>query len=316
MKVSIIIRAYNEESHIGKLISGIDMQEVEPDITCEVILVDSGSTDKTVEIAKSMGAKIVHIKKTDFSFGKALNLGCEHSTGDFLLFASAHVYPVYSNWIQKMIYPFLQNDRIGLVYGKQVGNDKTYFSEKQIFRKWFPSNSDYNQKTPFCNNANCAIRRKLWEQYPYDETLSGLEDMDWAKSIMAGGQIIAYEAEAEIVHVHDETPDKIRHRYMREAIAMKKINPEITFSRWNYYLLLSGHIISDSIQAIKEGIFFKEISDIMMFRKNQIKGTYQGYNLEESISKELKNRFYYPNTINKRNFSDNNNERNRITYID
>ena len=312
--VSLVIRAYNEAEHIGKLMDGIACQDLGDLQGYEVILVDSGSTDQTREIAREKGARIVSIKKSDFSFGRALNYGCEAAEGEYLLFASAHVYPVYPDWIAKMVAPFRSDERVGLVYGRQVGNAQTQFSEEQIFKKWFPENSDYNQQTPFCNNANCAIRKSLWEKLPYDESLSGLEDMDWAKKIMDQGIKVAYEAEAEIVHVHEETPDKIMNRYMREAIAMKKVHPDFNFSLWTYWSLLVRHIFSDSIEAVKTGVFFKEVGNIFMFRKNQFWGTYKGYNQDGNISKELKNRFYYPNTILSKERSSESGNRTKIDY--
>lgn len=202
MICSIIIRSYNEERHIGRLIDGIEHQKLPEGVFVEILLVDSGSTDSTVAVARHMGARIIPISKEDFSFGRALNVGCNEAKGDILLFASAHVYPVYTDWIEKMIAPFLK-ENVALVYGRQTGNELTHFSELQVFKKWFPFNSNYNQDTPFCNNANCAIRKSIWEELPYDEYLTGLEDLDWAQRIMKKGFTIVYEAEAVIVHVHE-----------------------------------------------------------------------------------------------------------------
>jgi rhamnosyltransferase len=179
---SLIIRSYNEQKHIRRLLEGVKRQTLYSDT--EVILVDSGSTDNTVQIAEEYGVKVVSINPSEFSFGRALNMGCKVAQGQFLLFASAHVYPLYTDWIEKMLHPF-DNGKIALVYGRQVGCDVSKYSEKQLFNKWFPANSNYDQPISFCNNANCAIRRSLWESLPYDENLTGLEDLDWAAKIQA-----------------------------------------------------------------------------------------------------------------------------------
>ncbi|WP_416672062.1 glycosyltransferase family 2 protein [Egbenema bharatensis] len=172
-KCSIVIRCYNEEQHIGRLLSGLVQQTVQ-DI--EMIVVDSGSTDATVAIASQYPIKLVSIRPEDFSFGRSLNLGCEAATGEFIVIASAHVYPVYKDWLEQLLKPFASPD-IALVYGKQRGNEITKYSEHQVFATWFPDRSNPHQSHPFCNNANAAIRRLLWEQVPYDETLTGLEDL-------------------------------------------------------------------------------------------------------------------------------------------
>jgi len=156
---SVIIRAYNEEKHIARLLTGIAQQTVKD---VQIILVDSGSKDRTVEIARQFPVDIVHIRPEEFTFGRSLNRGIEASQADVVVFASAHVYPVYPDWLEKMIEPFA-NPQMAVVYGKQRGMATTKFSEHQIFQHWFPDRSQPRQDHPFCNNANAAIRRELGE---------------------------------------------------------------------------------------------------------------------------------------------------------
>lgn len=300
MLCSIIIRSYNEERHIGRLLDGIMQQQLPDDIAVEVILVDSGSTDATVSIARDMGAKVEHISKEEFSFGRSLNVGCEQARGEILLFASAHVYPIYNDWVERMVRPF-DLKQVALVYGRQTGNELTKFAEGQVFRKWFPAHSNYDQQTPFCNNANCAIRRSLWIDQPYDEYLTGLEDLDWAQNIMNKGYKIAYEAAAPIVHVHEETPQKIKNRYQREAIALKSIFPKVHFSYWDFLRLFTGNTVSDCLYAAWRGVLLKEAKDICMFRYMQFYGTYLGHKQRGEVNRELKNKFYYPNSLTRSN---------------
>jgi len=293
-KVSIIIRAYNEEKHLPKLLEGIKGQTYS---NIETILVDSGSTDRSVQIAESFGAKIVHIPSSEFTFGKALNLGISRAEGELCVFASAHVYPTDNQWIENIITPFT-DQTIALVYGRQIGNERTQFSEHQVFAKWFPEESTLDQKHPFCNNANTAIRKELWEKLPYDEEITGLEDLHWANQIQQKGHKIAYISTACIVHVHEETPAKVRNRYRREAIAYKRIFPGATFSFWDFLFLFVGNTFSDHVHALRKGCFWRNFWPIVQFRYNQFLGTYQGYKHKGPVTKVLKNRFYYPNKLN------------------
>ena len=294
MLISIIIRCLNEEQHIGKLLSGI-LAQTHKDV--EIIIVDSGSSDATLDIARQFPTKIISIKPKDFSFGYALNKGCEQATGDILLFASAHIFPVYTTWLEEILIPF-ENHKTALVYGRQIGHDTiTKYSEHRLFAKWFPVYSEFNQSHPFCNNANCAIRKELWLQQDYDESLTGLEDLDWATKIMKKGWRIAYNAQAIIVHVHEETPKRVLNRYRREAIALKRIMPNEKFTIFNFVRLTLGNIFSDYYHANKEKVFLKNIWDIPIFRIMQFWGTYKGYQQVGSISSRLRNRFYYPNQL-------------------
>ncbi len=290
MKLSIIIRCLNEEQHIGRLLSGI-LQQTFQDF--EIIVVDSGSTDATLQIASRFPTKIIHIRPEDFSFGYALNKGCEAARGEFLLFASAHVYPLYKDWLELMLEPF-EDEGVGLVYGKQRGDERNKYSEHRIFERWFPETSTRNQPHPFCNNANCAIRRSLWEEQPYDETLTGLEDLDWAKKIQEKGWRIAYQAEATVIHVHEESWRSVFNRYRREAIAYRLIMKHETFNFLTFLQLLSRNIFEDSRRALHEGVFLRKFPEIMMFRLMQFWGTYRGYKESYLLDNEVRERFYYP----------------------
>lgn len=288
-KVSIIIRALNEAKYLPQLFHGIRQQELHPH---EVILVDSGSTDGSVSIAQTSGAKVVHIQKEDFSFGRALNIGCSVASGHILLFASGHVRPERSDWLSKITAPFA-DDRIGLVYGRQRGGETNKFSEHRLFERWFPNESTLNQSHYFCNNANCAVRRSLWESEPFDEDLTGLEDLAWAKTARNLGHRIAYQHEASILHYHEETWLQVRNRYRREAIALQKIEPK--FNRNGLYFLRLGalNMALDYAAACHQGSFGL-LPEIILFRFNQYFGAWDGNRDGKHIDERVLETFYYP----------------------
>ncbi|MFN6004223.1 MAG: glycosyltransferase family 2 protein, partial [Dolichospermum sp.] len=106
LTASIIIRTYNEQRYLEKLLEEIQNQVVD-DLLYEVIIVDSGSTDKTLEIANKFNSKILNIKKSEFSFGRSLNIGCAAATGDYLIFISGHCVPVNEYWLMSLINPLI-----------------------------------------------------------------------------------------------------------------------------------------------------------------------------------------------------------------
>lgn len=289
-RYSLVIRCYNEEKHIGRLLSGI-MQQTIRDV--EIIVVDSGSTDATVAIASRYPVRVLNIRPEDFSFGRSLNLGCRAATGEFIVMASAHVYPVHRDWLAQLLAPF-KNPQVALVYGKQRGNETTQYAEHQIFARWFPEESNFEQNHPFCNNANAAVRRTLWEQLPYNEELTGLEDLDWAKRVMALGYKIAYAAAAEIIHVHNEKPRQTYNRYRREAIALKRIFAQESFHLGDFLRLFPANVMSDYYHAAQEGVLWPNLAAIPLFRLMQFWGTYRGFTQRGPVSSQLKQTFYYP----------------------
>ena len=296
MKISLIIRCYNEERHIGRLLAGLAQQTEQ---NYEIILVDSGSTDRTLDIARQYPVKIVSLRPDEFSFGRSLNLGCRAAQGEFLLIASAHVYPLYQDWLAQMVAPF-DDPQTGLVYGRQRGAEATKYAEKQVFAQWFPDVSQPVQTHPFCNNANAAVRRSLWAANPYDESLTGLEDLAWASQLLAGGQYhLAYNADAEVVHVHEETWPQVHNRYRREAIAFKNIFPQERFGVRELARLFCANVVSDYYHALRDGALRAHWRGIPLFRWMQFCGTYRGYTHRGPLTRELRERFYYPRGLNR-----------------
>lgn len=290
LRCSVVIRAYNEERHLGRLLDGIAQQTIPAP---EVILVDSGSTDRTPAIAAAHQARVLHIRPQDFSFGRSLNLGIAAASHPHVVIASAHVYPVYPDWLERLLAP-LADPGVALSYGKQRGGPDTRFSEQQVFQSWFPDASNPRQPHPFCNNANAALRRDLWQAHPYDETLTGLEDLAWARQAMDRGLSIAYVAEAEVIHVHHETPQGVYNRYRREAMAYKQIFPTERFSFGDFLRLTGSNILSDLRQARRQACLPRHLKSILWFRSMQFWGTYQGYRHPSRVTEQLRRTFYYP----------------------
>ena len=125
---SIIIRAYNEEQHIGRLLTGIVAQTIHK---VQIILVDSGSTDSTIRIAQQFPVEVVTIKPEEFTIGRSLNLGISKAKADLVVMASAHVYPVYPDWLEALLAPFA--DAQTMVSGSGSGTRPRSFQSIRFF---------------------------------------------------------------------------------------------------------------------------------------------------------------------------------------
>ena len=227
--ISIVFRALNEEKFFEQALMACRDQKLD-NLTMEIVLVDSGSTDRTLEIAEKYDCKIVHIPKSKFSFGRSLNWGCEASTGDYLIFISAHCIPTHDRWLENLVKP-LVDGKAAYTYGKQIGNDYNKFSEKQLFAKYFPDYDRIPQEEGFfVNNANSAVLTSAWEKFKFDEEVTGLEDMVLGKQLVGIGEKIAYVSDAPVYHIHEENMRQVRHRYYREALTLREVLPEVHMS--------------------------------------------------------------------------------------
>jgi rhamnosyltransferase len=289
---SIVIRCHNEADHLPRLFEGLKQQTFRD---YEVVVVDSGSDDGTLSFLEEEDVSLQHIAKEDFSFGRSLNIGCRAASGEYLIFISAHCYPEHEHWLETLLGGFA-DEKIAAVYGKQRGIADSHFSERRIFKRWYPEESVERQDDPFSNNANCAIRRSLWEEFPYDESLTGLEDVAWAQTVMRHGWWLSYRADAGVVHVHNESPRQTRNRYMREAITFQKVFPHEHFNAWDFLRLSSRNVLQDWRAAAGEGVLMSNMWPIVRFRVAQFAGTYKGFHTRRAPSSALKQRFYYPET--------------------
>lgn len=292
--ISIIIRTYNEEKYLEELLISINKQKLSK-FKIETIIIDSGSTDSTTDIAKKYQVRLTYIDKKNFSFGRSLNLGCKFSKGEILVFISGHCVPTNSLWLSRLINPILNGFEYS--YGKQIGRDTTKLSEMQVFAKQYPNTSSIPQENFFCNNANAAISRKIWKKYKFNEDITGCEDMELAKRYFNDGGKIAYISSAIVFHIHNEDWTSIRRRYERESIALQIIMPEINLKFTNaiYYFIVA--IIKDYKFALKKNIFFKNFYSISRYRFEQYFGSYIGNHFSRKLSERKKIEYFYPRNI-------------------
>ena len=291
--ISIVIRTLNEDKYLNALLAAIAAQEL-GDVAYEVIIVDSGSSDETLKIAEKHGCRILSIDKSEFSFGRSLNIGCDAALGEVIVIISGHCIPTDRFWLVSLTSPIFEG-KVDYAYGRQLGGVDSALSECKIFEKYFPNKSSLPQQGFFCNNANSAIRKLAWQKHRFDESLTGLEDMELAKRLLNSGGRLGYVADASVFHYHHESASQIRHRFEREALALQVIMPQVHISLLDVAWFISAGILSDLKTAIKQGqLTWRALSQILIYRANQYWGSYLGNHNHRRISEQDKLRFFFP----------------------
>jgi rhamnosyltransferase len=205
--ISFIIRTKNEEKDIDNVIKSIRKQKT--DLLIEIILVDSGSIDRTVDIAKPNIDHLVTIKETEFTWGKALNKGICISKGAYICLLSGHCIISNITGLDKTINLLKEND-ISAIYGRQVGDIKKDFFEYVDLEIDYPKLDYYefglkeliHGKSIGISNACCILKRESWIAIKYDENTPSAEDGIWAKEICNYGKRLAYSSFFEVYHGH------------------------------------------------------------------------------------------------------------------
>ena len=179
--VSIIIRTKNEEKWIGHCLSAIYTQNFS---NFEVILVDNMSTDGTINKALTYPIKIVTID--DFFPGKAINDGIRESKGEVVVIISGHCIPVNQDWLGNLL-KNINKKGVGGVYGRQEPLSFSSSLDKRDLAITFGLDAKTQTKDSFFHNANSAIKRSVWEEFPFDEKATNIEDRIWGKKIIESG---------------------------------------------------------------------------------------------------------------------------------
>lgn len=271
-EVSIVVRAFNEERHLPALFDALDRQDFRD---FEVVLVDSGSFDRTREIAAARGARVVKIASHDFTFGHSLNAGIKESAGRFIVVVSAHTQPVGASWLGALVAP-LSEEKTAMVYGRQMTKEDARFSERMDFERMFgPSPKEGNAAFLFVNNANSALRRELWEQHAFDPALPGLEDVEWAKFWTEQGWRVVYAPRAALYHIHDESWSQVRRRFYREGQAAKWMAVIKRRSLARQALGETAYCVQDWIEAART-LRWSKFGEIARYRWEKFRGRVAG----------------------------------------
>lgn len=195
--ISIIIRTKNEERWIVSCLRSVFSQNYKD---FEIILVDNESTDNTVEKALQFDiAKVVTCR--NYIPGLALNMGIRESRGEYIVCLSGHCIPVNDKWLLNLLRNFDGKDVAG-VYGRQQPMSFTSDFDKRDLSIIFGLDKKIQTKDSFFHNANSIIRRDIWEEVPFSESITNIEDRIWAQKMLNKGYKIIYEPEASVYHYH------------------------------------------------------------------------------------------------------------------
>ena len=189
----------------------------------EIVVLDSGSEDGTVEIAKNLGARVQTIPPTEFNHGLSRNQLAESARGDLLVFTVQDAYPGNENTLAELTEPLRQEGELAGVTGRQIPRpdadliarwETEYHGkvfDKGVRKKRMPPSEeftrlDFNQQVEIISfdNVCSTIRRSIWKDFPFSRLDFG-EDLDWGFRVMKAGHAILHNPAAQVHHSHNRS---------------------------------------------------------------------------------------------------------------
>ena len=196
---SVIVRAKDEAAAIERTLSALRSQTAE----VEIVVVDSGSSDGTVEIARRWCDRLVEIPPEGFTFGRALNIGADAAAAPIHFALSAHCAPARDDWVERSV-AYYADPHVAATHGDQVGPDgrpltSPFLLTKAVFHEWGLPKA--NPIWGLSNHA-CSWRASVWREFPFNEELRASEDKEWAARVLEAGHAIAVDPELYVDMSH------------------------------------------------------------------------------------------------------------------
>ena len=229
IETSILIPTKNGGEDFEACLAGIYAQKGARPF--EVIVIDSGSTDNTLEIARRYPVRLEQIPPETFHHARTRNYAAGLAQGEVLVFLSQDAIPASESWLAALVNNF-NEPGVGAVYGRQLPKAESGLERRSAFAVMYggarivkmPMDGiELGHKYYHFSNANSAIRRKVWEATRFPDDLKVFEDVGIAKRILDSGWKIVYEPEAAVYHSHDFPADILFKRYFDIGVVYQRL---------------------------------------------------------------------------------------------
>lgn len=208
----------------------------------EIVGIDSGSEDDSVDVLIQHGATVLSIPPAEFDHGMTRNLAAEHARGDVLVFLSQRSCPIGDRWLAPLlaaldsdpevvgvcsrVLPYPDADVLTGRDGEQELSSSPVRQRKQI-TDWpaYTAMSEH-QRRVFLNfhTVSAAIRAEAWRRTPFRSVRTLGEDLLWAREVVEDGWALVHEPASTVHHSHNYTLGELFARNVDDGIANRDVN--------------------------------------------------------------------------------------------
>jgi rhamnosyltransferase len=258
--ISIILLTYNGDKYLSEVLASIFSQTTR--YSYEVVAIDSGSSDRTLEILKNFPLRIIEIPNQEFGHGRTRNFAVESTAGRYIVFLTQDATPANATWLDELVRPLAEDQRVAGSYSRQlprpdcnpwesrdiaIGAGPLRIVKRVDFRD--PLQADAYQRSmsrfiSFSNVSSC-IRRDSWNKLPFSEVIVMVEDQEWCKRAIEAGYWVVYEPGSAVHHSHNHFLKAIYKRHFDYGVSLQTFVPlKITLKDVLHYTLVEA--VADS----------------------------------------------------------------------
>jgi glycosyltransferase involved in cell wall biosynthesis len=219
-RISIVIPTRNGGPRLGSVLESIAAQG--GPLRPEVLAVDSGSTDGTIECLHAYNARVLNVPAGTFNHGQTRNEALSAAGGDYAVLLVQDAVPASRNWLSALLKPLQEDPSIAGTFARQLPAEDASLVTSHYLSNWIAAQHDarivgpltadaFARMSPSERHATCAfdnvcscIRLSVWREHPFATTPIA-EDLQWARDVLCAGYKLAYVPDAVVSHSHERS---------------------------------------------------------------------------------------------------------------
>jgi len=219
-RIPIVIPTRNAGPVMNEVLEAIAAQEgpFQP----EVLAIDSGSSDGTLDRLKGSGAQVLSVSPGTFNHGETRNIALKHARGEYAVLLVQDAVPASNRWLSALVEPLLKDSSLAGTFARQVPDPRAsrvtahylshWIAAQEVARVVGPLTPEiFARLSPSERHAACAfdnvcscIRLSVWNKHPFAATPIA-EDLQWARDVLCDGYRLAYVPDAAVRHSHERS---------------------------------------------------------------------------------------------------------------
>jgi glycosyltransferase involved in cell wall biosynthesis len=222
VSVSVVVPVLDGERYLGELLDAVAREA--PD---EVLVIDSGSSDGTLEIARAAGVRLIEIAPAEFGHGRTRTLGVELTEGDLVCFLTQDATPCVG-WLEAYREAFALAPRVGAAYGPHLPRPDTSPMIARELTEFFAAMSpdgaavcQHAGAITFLSNVNACYARACLAEIGFRDVPYS-EDQAFGRDMLAAGWVKVYHPRAAVLHAHDYGTGQFMRRYFDEYRGLRE----------------------------------------------------------------------------------------------